>query len=262
MHEQSLRDMIDHHCHMMQTQSSTENAMQLLESAFQQGLFAIIDAGDATKTQQERLDFFAPYERAFMVIGQHPLDMERPFSYEEMIGLLSDPKVIGVGEVGLDFSRQDIDRRKQQTAFEVQLTLANQYDLPIMLHIRDAFDEAYQMVKRVGHPRLVIHCFTGDRDEAKRWLDLGAYLSFSGVITFKNAQEIQDGLTYTPLDRILCETDAPYLTPVPHRGKPNHPVHVAHVYDQVSKLKEVPIDNLVAQVKENFLSLYQLYHLD
>lgn len=96
------------------------------------------------------------------------------------MGVLDDPKVIGIGEIGLDYSRIEHDKRKQQVAFEAQLSLADQYDLPAMLHIRDAFDEAYAMVKRIGVPRVVVHCFTGGRTEAKRWLDMGAYLSFRG----------------------------------------------------------------------------------
>jgi TatD DNase family protein len=257
----SLTNMIDHHCHMVQTTANEGAAMAMLQRAFDEGLFAIIDAGDINKSFADRLAMLQVHERAFLVSGLHPLDVNSHFDFEQMVASLSEPKVIGVGEIGLDFSRSEDDKDKQRTAFDVQLTLADQYDLPAMIHIRDAFDDAYHMVRRMGIPRFVIHCFTGDKHEAKRWLDLGAYLSFSGLITFKNAQDIQEAVQYTPLNRILCETDSPYLSPVPHRGKVNHPNNMFYVYQQVARLKNLPLDSVVHHVKDNFITLYRLQHL-
>jgi TatD DNase family protein len=255
-----LYNMIDNHCHMSQTTKKEPAAMQMLDVALSEGLFAFIDAGDIVQSPQERLDALSAYERGFLVVGQHPLDIDQPFPYEQMLGILEDPKVVGIGEIGLDYSRGS-DKAKQQVAFESQLVLADRYDLPAMLHVRDAFEDAYQLVRRIGIPRLVVHCFTGDKTEAKRWLDLGAYLSFSGLITFQNASEIQESLCYAPTDRILLETDAPYLSPHPLRGKTNHPQNMGYIYQRATELKNVPLDNLVLQVKQNFKDLYRLHYL-
>jgi len=139
----------------------------------------------------------------------------------------SDPVVVAIGECGLDYHYDHSPRPVQREAFALQVELARRHDLALVIHTREAWDDTFDVLTSVGVPeRTILHCFTGGPDEARRFLDLGASLSFSGVVTFKNAQDVRDASALCPLDRLLVETDAPFLTPVPHRGSPNEPARV------------------------------------
>lgn len=258
MQELVYKDMIDHHCHMFYTEDKDTTAMDVLQQMFDMNFFAIIDAGSSNKSFKQRLSELSRFKRAFLVAGVHPLEVNSHTNFDDLLEALECSGIVGVGEIGLDFSRAESNRNEQIIAFESQLILAKQYNLPAMLHIRNSFDESYEIVKRMETPKIVVHCFTGDKNEAKRWLNLGAYLSFSGMITFKNAQYLQDTVSYVPIDRMFCETDSPYLAPMPHRGTINHPANVLYVYQHVAHLKNISIENLIGQVKSSFIDFYQI----
>jgi TatD DNase family protein len=132
-------------------------------------------------------------------------------------------EIFAIGEIGLDYYRQNTSVDKQKEFFKKQLLLANKYNLPVLLHIRDAFDDAYEIIKESKVSKGVVHCFSGDFEIAKKFVDLGFYISFSGTITFLKADKIQEAVKLVPFDRILAETDSPYLSPSPLRGKINYP---------------------------------------
>jgi TatD DNase family protein len=159
--------------------------------------------------------------------------------------LLASPEVVAVGECGLDYFYEHSPRRLQQAAFEAQVGLARAHDLALVVHTRDAWDDTLAILDAVGVPeRTIIHCFSGGPSEARRCLDRGAYLSFSGIVTFKNADPVREAAILCPLDRLLVETDSPYLAPTPHRGKPNEPAWVAAVGARIAAIRGADEDDV------------------
>ena len=164
----------------------------------------------------------------------------------------SDPVVVGIGECGLDYHYDHSPRPVQREAFALQVELARRHDLALVIHTREAWDDTFDVLRSVGVPdRTIIHCFTGGPDEARRCLDLGASLSFSGVVTFKNAQEVRDAAVLCPLDRLLVETDSPFLTPVPHRGSTNEPARVPLVGAAIALVRGVVTAEVAAHSTAN-----------
>jgi TatD DNase family protein len=155
--------------------------------------------------------------------------------------------VVGVGECGLDYHYDNSPRDVQRQVFAEQVALARRHDLALVVHSREAWDDTVDVLSAEGAPeRIVLHCFTGGPDVARRCLDLGAYLSFSGIVTFKNAADVRDALALCPLERLLVETDAPFLAPVPHRGEQNKPAWVVLVGEAVAMVKSVPVEDVIA----------------
>ena len=156
----------------------------------------------------------------------------------ELGGDAPDRVVVGIGECGLDYHYDHSPRPVQREAFALQIELAHRHGLALVIHTREAWDDTFELLEAHGVPeRTIVHCFTGGPDEARRCLGLGASLSFSGVVTFKNAAEVREAVALCPLDRLLVETDSPFLTPVPHRGTPNEPSRVPLVGAAVAKVK-------------------------
>lgn len=163
---------------------------------------------------------------------------------------LTDSTVVGVGETGLDY-HWDTNRDIQMKAFLAHIELAKKYDLPLIIHNRDAFDDVYRVLKEHGVKKAVIHSFSGTAEQAKAWADLGYYVSFSGVVTFKKAEDVREGAKVVPLDQILVETDAPYLAPTPFRGKTNEPGWTKYVVDSLAETLGMDRDTLAAQTVKN-----------
>lgn len=172
---------------------------------------------------------------------------------------LADPAVVGIGEIGLDY-HWDTPVDAQIKAFAAQLTLARELNLPVAIHARDAMDDVYAMLKAAGVEQFggVIHSFTGDAADAQRFLDLGMYISFSGIVTFKNAKDIQAAAQIVPLDRMLVETDAPFLAPTPYRGKQNEPGYVKYVVDNLAAQLNIEPAELAAQTTANAHRLWRI----
>ena len=163
--------------------------------------------------------------RVWATAGLHPHDAVKGVG--TIVDSLDAPEVVAVGECGLDYHYDHSPRHTQRQVFAAQVAMANERDLALVIHTREAWDDTFAVLAAEGVPeRTVFHCFSGGPDEARGALDIGAYLSFSGIVTFKNAGDVREAAALAPLDRVLVETDAPYLTPVPHRGVPNHPAMV------------------------------------
>lgn len=177
-----------------------------------------------------------------------------------MEALARNPKVVAVGETGLDFYYDHSPRQVQIDLFCRFIQMARQNGLPLVVHIRDAYREACEIIKREGKGDLrgVIHCFTGDYDAAREFLDLGFYLSFTGIITFKNADALRDVARRLPLERILLETDSPYLAPVPHRGKRNEPSLVRCVAETLSQVKGLPLEEVAHTTTSNTQEMFAI----
>jgi TatD DNase family protein len=199
------------------------------------------------------------YENISVSVGVHPNEWNgREPAIEDLIKLADDPKVVAIGETGLDYYRSEGDLRWQQERFRRHIQAAKATGKPLIIHTREARKDTLEILAEEGADEVggVVHCFTEDWDTAKRALDLNFYISFSGIVTFKNAHAIQDAAKKVPEDRFLIETDSPYLAPMPHRGKPNYPFYVHHVAGFLGKLREVPLDVIAALSTRNFYSLF------
>jgi len=203
---------------------------------------------------------FAP---VFASVGIHPHDArDYDDNVEARLGeLLDEPKVLALGETGLDYHYDRAPREIQRDAFARQLDLARARDVPIVLHIRDAHPDAWAILD--AHPPAssrpgIVHCFTGGPEEARAWLDRGFMLGFSGIVTFRSALEIQEAARLTPVDRLLMETDAPFLAPVPMRGRKNEPSYVPFTCAFVAGLRSVAPEELAAQTTQNARSVLSM----
>lgn len=164
-------------------------------------------------------------------------------------------RLLGIGECGLDYYRLHRPVEEQKASFSRQIELSKQFGLPLIIHTRDAMEDTFAILDEGKAESGIFHCFSGNRDDARMALDRGFFISFAGNLTFRKATEIQDAAAFVPLDRVFLETDAPYLTPVPHRGKPNRPHLVVHTYEYLAALKNVPLEKLAQSVTGNFHQL-------
>jgi TatD DNase family protein len=202
------------------------------------------------------------YENVYATVGMHPHDAKDVGAEElqNLRDLTVHPKVIAVGETGLDYyyshSAHDVQRR----VFMDFINLARATGLPLVVHERDSAHDAAQLLRSEGNGNLrgVIHCFTGNYEAACAYLDLGFYLSFTGIITFKNAESLRDVVRQVPLEKMLIETDSPYLTPVPHRGKRNEPAYVRLVAEAIAKIKGVSLEEIAQITTGNVRDLFKI----
>ena len=192
-------------------------------------------------------------------VGVHPHEAkdEPTADYATLLGLTHHDKVVGIGETGLDFHYEHSPRAEQEVSFRTHIDVARAADLPLIVHTRAADLETVKILEETRPPQGVIHCFSTGRMLAEHAVALGFYISLSGIITFKTAQEIRDIARDLPLDRLLVETDAPYLAPVPLRGKPNEPSYIVHTAALVAQLKGITPDELAQATTDNFFRLFR-----
>lgn len=197
--------------------------------------------------------------RLFASVGVHPeyTDVEEP-SVEQLLALAAHPKVVAIGETGLDYYWQKDKPEWQRERFRAHIRAARQCGKPLVVHTRESAVDTLRLLKEEGAETVggVMHCFTENWEIAQQALDLGFYLSFSGIVTFKNATIVKEVAERCPLDRLLVETDSPYLAPVPYRGKPNEPAHVRYVAEEIARLRSVSLETVVAATTDNFFTLF------
>lgn len=225
----------DNHCHL-DDERMPGGAAAAIEAARAAGVDRMITIGtDATRSRMA-IDIAAAHDGVWATVGLHPHDAKQ--GVDTIVSLLDEPGVVAIGECGLDYHYDNSPREVQRVAFAAQVALAHARDLPLVIHTREAWDDTFDILHAEGVPsRTVFHCFTGGADEAQRCLEIGAHLSFSGIVTFPKAADVRMAAALCPLDRLLVETDSPYLTPVPHRGKPNEPAFVALVGAAIAEVK-------------------------
>ncbi|HLX23475.1 MAG TPA: TatD family hydrolase [Usitatibacter sp.] len=193
--------------------------------------------------------------------GVHPDERRdgREATLDELLAMASDEKVVGIGETGLDYYRVEGDTEWQRERFRTHIRAARRCSKPLVIHTRAAAEDTLRIMKEEGAEEVggVMHCFTETWDVAQAAMAQGFFISFSGIVTFKNAVDLKDVAKRVPLDRMLVETDSPYLAPVPHRGKPNQPAFVKHVAEEVAKLRGIPFDEVAAATTRNFFGLFR-----
>lgn len=203
-----------------------------------------------------------PYDDISLSVGVHPnvTDGREP-TIDELLALASDRKVIAIGETGLDYFRSEGDLAWQHQRFRNHIEVAKTLNKPLIIHTREAGHDALDVLREQGAETVggIIHCFTEDWAYAEKALDLNFYISFSGIVTFKNAQAIKEVAQRMPADRLLIETDSPYLAPAPHRGKPNYPTYVRHVAEHIAELRGTNLETIAAVSRANFYRLFGLH---
>lgn len=234
----------DTHCHLDEDRYNGEGNKNLggtvgvLENARAAKVSRFITVGCDADSSRAAIECANQFDDVWASVGLHP--HEATHGVDTIVDLISSPRVIAIGEAGLDYYYEHSAREEQKIAFAAQIQLAHQHHLPLIIHTRDAWDDTFDVLRAEGvPPQTIFHCFTGGPDEARRCLDIGAFLSFSGIVTFKTAQDVAEAATLCPLDRILVETDSPYLAPVPLRGRTNQPANVAIVGTHVADLKHI-----------------------
>lgn len=201
------------------------------------------------------------HDSVFASVGLHPneTDGHEP-SVEELLQLADDPKVVAIGETGLDYFRSEGDLDWQRLRFRTHIQAARECNKPLIIHTRESTADVLEILKAEKAHEVggVMHCFVDDWETAQQAMDLNFMVSISGIVTFKNATQVKDVATRVPADRLLVETDSPYLAPVPKRGKPNYPSYVHYVAECVAELRGVPLSQLAMQTTDNFFKLFPL----
>jgi TatD DNase family protein len=243
----------DSHCHV----PHEGVGLDAIADARRAGVERLVTVGTDAAQSRAAIDAAAAHDGVWATVGLHPHDASN--GVDTIVDLLDAPRVVAVGECGLDYHYDHSPRAQQREAFAAQIQFAHERDLALVVHTREAWDDTFAILSAHGVPdRTVFHCFTGGPDEARRCLDLGALLSFSGIVTFKAADDVRAAAALTPLDRLLVETDAPYLAPVPHRGKRNMPAWVPDVGAGVARVKDVDVDTVAAATWDNAERVFRL----
>jgi TatD DNase family protein len=253
----------DSHCHLDRldlTRFGGSLAGVLAEAAAQ-GVTRLLSVATDLRSWPALARLTAPYPCIALSAGVHPSeDEDCAPTLAELTALGREPRVVAIGETGLDYHYGHDRKARQQDWFRLQLAAAREVGKPLIVHTREAREDTLRILQEEGAAEVggVLHCFTEDWDMAARALDLNFYISFSGIVTFKTAKPIQDAARRMPADRLLIETDSPYLAPIPHRGKPNHPAWVRHVAEFVAQLRGESLEHIAMTTTANYLRLFKL----
>ena len=249
--------LIDTHCHL----NLTDDVDSIIMDASKNNVKKIIISGCDAKSIRDGLEIIYRYPEIYMTIGFHPDEAdnisEKDINDLEVL-IKTNKKIIGIGEIGLDYYHNDMNKEKQREIFIRQLALAEKYDMPVVIHSRDSIQEIYDILKEHPNIKGVIHCFSGSLEMAQLFIKLGYYLGIGGVLTFKNSK-LKDVVSEISLDNIVLETDSPYLAPEPYRGKTNYPENVKIVAQCLRKIKNVSLEDITKITTSNVHKIYNLY---
>lgn len=254
--------LVDSHCHLDRLDLSKYDGSleSALEAARARGVERFLCIGVSASNAETVKEIASQYDDVYCAVGVHPLDLAESndqLSHQWLVDAANHRRVAAIGETGLDYHYDPESAAAQQAAFALHLDVARETGLPVVVHTREARADTLALLREAALPNAgVLHCFTEDWDMAKAALDIGFYISLSGIVTFRNAEQLRDVARKVPHDRLLVETDSPYLAPIPHRGKPNLPEYVRDVAEYVATLRGVTYDAFAAQTGDNFRRLF------
>ncbi|TLM76362.1 TatD family hydrolase [Microbulbifer harenosus] len=253
--------LVDSHCHLdrLKLDKFDGDLDEVLALARSRGVGKFLCVGISLDNVDDVVRIASRYEDVVCSVGVHPLDVDSGLAdVEKLKALAGRPRVVALGETGLDYYYSTETREIQQKSFIAHLQAAGEVGLPVIVHTRDAREDTIDLIRAHGSREHagVLHCFTESWEMAKAALDLNYYISLSGIVTFKNAEELRDVAKQVPLDRLLVETDSPYLAPVPYRGKPNIPAYVREVAEFIAEQRGIPYEALAEATTENFHRLF------
>ena len=252
---------IDSHCHLTYEPMSS-SLEETIKRANRDGIRFLLTISTEDKSFDNILKILENYKCVYGSYGIHPHEAKnhKDIKYENIIiKVKKNKKIIGIGETGLDFYYNHSEKKDQVDSFLEHIEASNQTNLPIIVHTRAAEKETFEILQKAvkqNNLKILIHCFTGSKDFAFKMLDLGAYISASGIITFKNSTDLQETFRSIPLEKLLIETDSPYLAPVPNRGKKNEPSFVKYTAEKLAYIKEIPVKELINSTTTNFNKLF------
>jgi TatD DNase family protein len=250
---------VDTHAHL-DFEKFNHDRDAVIKNAQLANIAAIINIGINIETIKKSIEFAESYSFIYATAGVHPSDANemKPHQWGEFLELLKHPKVVAIGEIGLDYYRDYSPHEVQQEILQRQLELAVEHDLPVVVHTRNAWQDVLPIFTEQyrGKLRGVFHCFSGLESEAKAVLDAGYFISFTGVVTFKNAKALAIAANYVPLDRLLLETDCPFMAPEPFRGKRCEPAHVPYIARKIAEARKMDIAKLSLETNKNVEKLF------
>lgn len=249
--------MIDSHVHLT-NEAYRDDLDTVLDVAKQEGLETALVIGCDQEEIINTISLLKEKDYLYGAIGYHPCEFEKVTDemLQELESQLDEPNVVALGEIGIDYHWYPDNKEEQRELFIKQLEIARNKNLPVVIHARESLDDVYDVLKGYSDLKLVVHSFSGDYNDAKRFLDLGFYLGITGPITFKNGENQKDVAKNIDLSRLLIETDGPYLTPVPFRGKRNEPQYVYYVAQEIANLRGISVEEVIEETTKNFKKLF------
>jgi len=251
--------LIDSHAHLDMEHFDTDRS-KVLERAIKGGITHIITIGIDLNSSISALELSRDNDFIYATVAYHPHNANEcaPEDLERLSEMASEPKIVAWGEIGLDFYRSYSPPEEQLKIFKRQLEIANDLNLPVIIHDRDAHDDVLAILKKMGkgQKKGVIHCFSGNTDLAKAFIELGYYISIPGTVTYKKATQVKEVASRIPLEYILVETDAPFLAPVPHRGKRNEPLFVNFTAQEIARLRNCDLEEIASATSRNAKELF------
>ncbi|MFP8968407.1 TatD family hydrolase [Pokkaliibacter sp. CJK22405] len=252
---------VDSHCHLNMLKSDTESVTERLQAARARGVEKFLCISVDLETFPDVIAYADEHEDVYASLGIHPLHpvVGLPVT-TQFAAKAQHPKVVAIGETGLDYfyAKELAQQKTQQELFAFQLTQGKELGLPVIVHTREAQEDTLALIRQYGSTETagVLHCFTENWEMASKAIDLGYYISFSGILTFRNAETLREVARKVPLERILVETDSPYLAPVPYRGKENEPKFVYEVAQCLADLRQMPLEKIAHITTDNFHRLF------
>lgn len=253
--------LIDTHAHL-DFPKFDKDRTEVINRAIDSGIEKIVNIGSNMTSSRNSVELSRRYDEIYSVIGIHPHNADSfDLNVSKKLKKLSkNEKVVAIGEIGLDFHYDNSPREKQKQAFRAQIRLAKTLDLPIVIHTRDADKQTLEILKEENAGDLggIMHCFASDKKMAREILNLGFNIAFGGLITFNNLSNLREVVSEVPLNKILVETDAPYLTPEPYRGKRNEPSYIKYVADKIAEVKNVSLEKVAKETTANAKKVYEI----
>ncbi len=254
--------MIDVHAHMNDARFDEDRA-QVLKEIKEAGIARLINSGCCLASCKDTLQLAKENDYIYAAIGIHPqeaaeLELGGAQAWQELKEMLAQPKVVALGEIGLDYYYENVSRPVQRKWFCAQLELAEELDLPVVIHSRDAMKDTLEILKAHPNNRGILHCYSGSVESLREILKLGWSISLGGVVTFKNARVAKEVAAEVPLDRLMLETDAPYLSPEPNRGKRNSALNLPYVAKMIAELKGITPEEVERRTDENAMKMFQM----
>ncbi|CUX97210.1 metal-dependent hydrolase [Candidatus Hoaglandella endobia] len=255
--------LVDSHCHLdkLDYQQLHQDVSDVVAKARTREVKLLLSVCTTLSGFNSMTELISRCDNVLFSCGIHPLNLNEPYDFKELRRLASGDNVVALGETGLDYYYQQDNKVQQQGVFCEHIRVGRELNKPVIVHTRSAREDTLAVLRAEQADKCggVLHCFTEDLTTAKTLLDFGFYISFSGIVTFRNAEALRQAVRYVPLDRLLVETDSPYLAPVPFRGKENQPAYVRNIAEYMATLKDVSLEELAVTTSTNF---GQLFHVD
>tara|TARA_Y100000590_G_scaffold466518_1_gene642201 strand:- start:7379 stop:8158 length:780 start_codon:yes stop_codon:yes gene_type:complete len=255
--------LIDSHCHLDYPEIY-DQIDDVIKRAIKNQVKYLLSISTTLQSFEKINLIINKYNNVYGTLGIHPHEAKSYtyLNHDFLINLVKkNKKIIGIGETGLDYFYNHSEKVIQKKSFEEHIIAAQSLNLPVIVHTRNADDDTFDMLnslKKDSNLKILIHCFTGTKEFAKKLLNLDSYISLSGIITFKNTNALLDAVKYIPIEKILLETDSPYLAPIPYRGKPNEPSYLIHTCEKLAKIKKLSPSDIMKHTSKNFFNLFNI----